>query len=110
MENQQQLDIQTYLANFNPKEQPQIILQQADGSFIKGEEQNQMEDGSGLDSQGIPDQPLLTPAAPTIGEDQQLVAGQIIQQPEQGAILVSQAAADSGSDSAVQVIKSLFSV
>ncbi len=51
MDSQAQLsDIQTYLATFNPKEQGQIILQ-PDGSFIKGEDQAQMDDGSGLEPQ-----------------------------------------------------------
>ena len=68
-------DIQTYLATFNPKEQAQIILQQPDGTFIKGEDQGQIDDASSLEDQGISDQPLLTPAAPSIGDDQQLVQG-----------------------------------
>ena len=103
MDGQSQLsDIQTYLATFNPKDQAQIILQQPDGSFIKGEEQNQIDDGTSLDDQGISDQPLLTPAAPSIGDDQ-LVQGQHIISPDQSSILVSQAGQETGSDAAVQV-------
>ena len=105
MEGQSQLsDIQTYLATFNPKDQPQIILQQPDGTFIKGEDQNQIDDAESLEDQGLSDQPLLTPAAPAIIDDQQLVQGQhIISPSEQGSILVSQAGQGSGTDNAVQV-------
>ena len=105
MDSQSQLsDIQTYLATFNPKEQAQIILQQPDGTFIKGEDQGQIDDASSLEDQSISDQPLLTPAAPTIGDDhQQLVQGQHIISPDQSSILVSQAGQESGSDAAVQV-------
>ena len=104
MDGQSQLsDIQTYLATFNPKEQAQIILQQPDGTFIKGEDQGQIDDASSLEDQGISDQPLLTPAAPSIGDDQQLVQGQHIITPDQSSILVSQAGQETGSDAAVQV-------
>ena len=117
MDGQSQLsDIQTYLATFNPKEQAQIILQQPDGTFIKGEDQGQIDDASSLEDQGISDQPLLTPAAPSIGDDQQLVQGQHIITPDQSSIPVSQAGQETGSDAAVQVCfncsienKSIFS-
>ena len=105
MDGQSQLsDIQTYLATFNPKDQPQIILQQPDGTFIKGEDQHQIDDTSSLEDQGMPDQPLLAPGAPSISDDQQLMQGQqIISPSDQNSILVSQAGQESGSDAAVQV-------
>ncbi len=53
------------------------------------------------------DQQLMTPAAPTIGEDQHIGGQQIITQGEQGQILVSQAE-DGQANNAVQVLKSAY--